>query len=470
MIIMKIMLWKHGIDDGTTGELPHIGLAILARDMKNCGHDPFIIDNHFDFANSGQTMKILTTEKPDLLCISLVSQEWLLDSVQEIINIAVQKKIPVWLGGPHIYGYWDLLENDDRFAKIIIGEADGCFEEILNSPDRIIHLKRSKKFMCPDFKLLKNHQKMITYPVYVSRGCKFNCSFCAGTKTHGNRWRPRKIDEKLWQELDSISVHFPKVHQISVIDDAFSTDLDHAKYFLKEYIRRKYPYPLTVFNVRADQIDLEFAQLLKQVGTPSLAFGIESGDVEVFKLVRKGESLEMIRKGIAITQQVGIKPWLNMVIGLPGDSPEAHAQSMKWVLEIPRPWIIQWLHFAPYRNTWAYDYFVKQGDIEDGYIPWLQGGRFENWPENGIFDAKGFSRRRKMLAQLDAYLRCNTPVLILNDEKIRKLCEENELTDIYRAWRKDAPIREFVRDTLPHKVAKGQINQSVYEQLSEDFL
>ena len=345
--------------------------------------------------------------------------------------------------------------------KLIIGEADGCFEEILNSPDRIVHLKRTEKFMAPDFTLLRNHQNMITYPVYVSRGCKFNCSFCAGTKTHGNKWRPRKIDEELWLELDSIAVHCPKVRQISVIDDAFSADLDHAKYFLKEYIRRQYPYPITVFNVRADQIDLEFVELLKQVGVPSLSFGIESCDAEVFKLVRKGESSETIRKAIAITQQVDIKPWLNMVIGLPGDSPEAHARSIKGVLEISRPWIIQWLHFAPYRNTCAYDHFVKQGDIEDGYIPWLQGGRFENWPENGIFDAKGFSRRQKMLAQLEAYLRCNTPVLILNDEKIRKLCEENELTDIYRAWRKDAPIREFVRDTLPHKVAKGQINQSV---------
>ena len=86
--------------------------------MKNCGHAPFIIDNHFDFGNLGKTLEILTTENPDLLCISLVSQEWLLDSVQKVINIAVQKKIPVWLGGPHIYGYWDLLKNDDRFAQI----------------------------------------------------------------------------------------------------------------------------------------------------------------------------------------------------------------------------------------------------------------------------------------------------------------------------------------------------------------
>ena len=264
---MKVMLWKHGIDDGSTGELPHTGLGILARSIKEEGHDVFIADHHFNLVEDNVAINLLDEEKPDLLCISMVSQEWLFQGVQDMLNAAHEREIEVWVGGPHTYGYWDILESDHRISKIVVGEADGAFATILNSKERVIQLGRASLFQAPDFTCVMDHHKMITYPIFTSRGCTHNCSFCVGTRTHGRKWRARPLDDKFWAEIDMIEEHFPNVDRIAVIDDAFTGNLEHAKTFLKEYIRRSYKYKLTIFNVRADQIDKEFLQLLKMVGS-----------------------------------------------------------------------------------------------------------------------------------------------------------------------------------------------------------
>ncbi len=462
---MNIMLWKHGINDGTTGELPHTGLGVLARDIKSAGHTPLLIDNHFSPEDIDVAFETVRSLWPDLLCISLVTQEWSIPTVQEMIDLAVELKIPVWIGGPHAYSYSDFLVEDDRLTKIIIGEADGHFAEILASEERVMEFPRAQRLHFPDFVEMYNRENLVNYPMFISRGCKFNCTFCAATKARGNRWRSQPLDKAFWYEIDAIEKYFPKVQRISIIDDAFTNDLEHAKSFLKEYIRRGYPYQLNIFNIRADQMDVEFLELLKICRVETLAIGIESGDPEVFQMLKKAEKLETIEWAIGEMQKVGINPWLNMIIGLPGDSPEAHARSMAWVDKIPKPYVIQWLHYAPYRNTWAYKYYVDRGDIEDGFMPGLQGGVYEDLPEIGLFDADGFSRHQKMLAQLQGYLKCGSPILVLNYKKIRTLCEENGMMDLYNEWCEKAPIRRFIEETLPNKVAKGQIAASCLEEV-----
>jgi len=471
---MKVLLWKPGVYDSTRGELPTIGLAILATSIIEAGHSVTIADHHFYPPAEDQIetafIELLKEQKPDLLGISAVSHEWTMSRVQAAINAAHEMGIPIWVGGPHAVAFWDILEQDKRISKVVIGEADGRFQTILDSEDKVLRLGRSEVFNEPTFSAMLNSENLADYPLFVSRGCHYNCTFCAATKVFGSRWRGRALDDAFWDELDRITVNHPKCKMISIIDDAFTQDLDHAKNFLKEYIRRQYPYQVSVFNVRADYIDEEFLDLLKQTGVETLAVGIESGDPEVFRLLRKGEKLETIATAVRMIQKAGIVPWLNMVIGLPGDSIEAHRRSVDWILQFDQPRIVQWLIFTPFRGTPAYDYFVECGDLEDGYIPSIQS-RYEKLPDNGMFDSTEFSSEAKSLAQMEAFLKCRTPILILSDENVRRLCKKHDMWDLYEDWRANAPIREFLETTVPNKIAKGQesMDPEEYKKLMAQF-
>jgi len=471
---MNVLLWKPGVYDSTRGELPTIGLAILATSVIESGHRVTIADHHFSPPPDGEEetafIELLKQTKPDLLGLSAVSHEWAMPRVQAAIDVAFEMGIPVWVGGPHAVAFWDILEQDERIAKVVIGEADGRFQDILDSDEKVLRLGRSSVFNEPSFSAMINSENLVDYPLFVSRGCHYNCTFCAATKVFGSRWRGRDLDSVFWDELDRIAVNHPKCKMISIIDDAFTQDLQHAKDFLQEYIRRGYPYKVGVFNVRADYIDEEFLDLLKQTGVETLAVGIESGDPEVFRKLRKGEKLETIATAIRMIQKAGIIPWMNMVIGLPGDTLEAHRRSIEWVLQFDQPRIVQWLIFTPFRGTPAYDYFVERGEIEDGYIPNFQG-RYEQLPDDGMFTSTEFSRTAKSLAQLEAFLRCRVPILILSDEKVRRLCKENDMWDLYEDWHANAPIKEFLMKTVPNKIAKGQesMDEEQYRTLLGQF-
>ncbi|MCK0069480.1 B12-binding domain-containing radical SAM protein [Kordiimonas laminariae] len=472
---LKILLWKPGVYDMTRGELPTIGLSILATSAINAGHEAVVADHHFSPPPEDKAeeaiLDLLDEHKPDILGISAVSYEWTMPRVQAALNAAKERNIQVWLGGPQAVAYSDKLVEDDRLTKIVIGEADGRFNKILEAEEKIIHLGRSPSFDRPTFTAMIDHEELTTYPLFVSRGCHYNCTFCAATKVFGNRWRARELSPELWDEIDQIAVNHPKCKTISIIDDAFTQDMDHAKNFLKEYLRRGYPYQVSVFNVRADYLDEEILLLLKKTGVETLAVGIESADPEVFRMLRKGEKLETIETAIRLIQKAGLVPWLNMVIGLPGDNIEAHRRSLDWVLQFDQPRVIQWNIFSPFRGTMAYDYFVKTGDIEDGFTPpfW---GRYEQLPDDGMFDAADFSREEKSLAQLEAFLKCNVPIIILSDKKVRALCKEHGMWDLYEEWRKNAPIKEFLENTVPNKVEKGQesISQEDYNSLMAEFV
>ncbi len=462
---MKVMLWKHGVNDGTQDELPHIGLGILSREIKDAGHDVFAADHHYYPVDDNVAISLLEKERPDILGVSITSQEWAMPAPQAVIDKAYEMGITVWVGGPHTTGYWDILEKDQRLSKVVVGEADGSFEDILKSEDRIIHLSPVTSLHTPDFTFMMNYQSMTDYPIYTSMGCQYSCSFCSGTKTHA-RWRPRPLDDYFWDEMDAISRKYPSVTQACVIDDNFTADQDRAKFFINEFLRRGYPCRLNIMNVRADQIDEEYIELMKKLGIDELSIGVESADPEVARMMTKGETLETIRNAIELIQHAGITPWLHMIIGLPGDSPEAHKRSLDWVLSIPTPRIVQWNQYAPYRGTRAYDYFVKQGDLEDGFLPGFSAIPYDQFPQYGFFDSKGFSREQKMLAQLEAYLRCNTPILILSDERVRKTCQEHGMEELYQEWRKNAPIERFIANRLPKKIKKGQVSESASRLLS----
>ncbi len=471
---MKVLLWKPGVYDSTRGELPTIGLGILATSIIKSGHEVVIADHHFSPPEPEDietaTIDLLYREQPDILGLSLVSHEWEMPRVQAAIDAAHRMNIPIWIGGPHAVAYGDMLEKDKRLTKIIIGEADNRFEEILNSSDKLMNFGRSPVFNRPTFTVMQDHQDLLTYPLFVSRGCHYNCTFCSAAKVFGNRWRGRELNQELWDELDEIAVNHPKCRLISVIDDAFTQDMDHAKNFLREYIRREYPYQVNVFNVRADYLDEEVLLLLKETGVRTMSVGVESGDPEVFRMMRKGETLDQVSNAIRLIQKVGMIPWINMVIGLPGDTLEAHRRSVEWVLTHEKPRIVQWNMYSPLRGTAAYEFFVKRGDFEDGFIAGFSN-RYEKLPESGPFDAFDFSREEKTLAQLEAFLRCHVPIIILSDKRIRKLSKENGLWHHYEDWRQNAPIREFLEVTLPRKMAKSQasITSEEYNSVLAEF-
>ena len=290
---------------------------------------------------------------------------------------------------------------------------------------------------------------------YANKVLVHNCSFCMGGKIHRG-WRPRQIRE-VFEELKNLE-QFPKLRRVYVIDDCFSADIYHARLFLSRWYAEGWSekYELSIMNVRADQIDAELLYLMALCGVKELPIGVESADPTVFKYVGKGETLEDIRKAISTIQNAGITPWLNMIVGLPLDNQERHQNSLNWVLGIDHPRIVHWFQFSPFRKTKAYDWCLKQGVIEDGFIPNAYGRKYDEFPWFPSHETEDFSKVQRARAQLEGYLACGSPILI-NTPNLWKVSCELGLGKAYRNWEEIAPIKEYTDKHLKYKVERGQL-------------
>ena len=421
--------------------MPSLGMGVLARSAKMDGHDVGVYDGHLLNDNVPRGFSY-----PDILCISAVSQEG--------IRVPLFNDSPyIILGGPHAYSYWDKIDSP-YIDKIVVGEADGKFNEILSSKERVLFVgnRTSEELLAPDYSDFYGKNEMKGYSTYISRGCTGSCSFCQSGKAHG-RWRKRSA-ESIQAEFEEIK-QYPSVTTVHLIDDAFSANVEHAKGFLEFYLSHGFKYKLNIFNVRADQLDREMLDMMKRAGVVNLPIGVESADPIVYKAVGKGESLNEIKEGIRLIQEAGIVPWLNMIIGLPFDTWERTQNSIEWVETIPDPKIVHWFVYSPFRGTRAYKQLVTEGIIEDGYIPPPYGRRYDNLPWESDFETPDFSFEERRKAHLCAYLRTGSPILV--NSNILKDVLKYDLKDEYIQWLNKAPLDDYIEKELPKKKEKEQI-------------
>jgi len=420
--------------------MPSLGMGIVARSAKMDGHKVMVMDGHLNGKRPG-------IGDCDILCVSAVSQEG------DDIPRSYDRPYTI-LGGPHAYSYWDKIGNN--IDKIVVGEIDGKFNEVLNGKDRIMFIgnRTSEELLAPDYSDFYGKDKMLGYSTYTSRGCTNVCSFCQSGKAHG-KFRVRD-NSSLFDEFASIK-NYPCVRTIHIVDDAFTADIGHAKSFLEFFLEHGYEriYKLNIFNVRADQLDSEILGMMKRAGVVNLPIGVESADPIVYKAVGKGESLNEIKEGIKLIQESGIVPWLNMIIGLPFDTWERTLNSIEWVESIPAPKIVHWFVYSPFRGTKAYQYYVKRGIIKDGYIPPPYGRRYDNLPWDSDFETPDFTFEERRKAHLYAYLKTKSPILI--NSNILKDVISYGFVDDYLLWLKHAPLKDYIDKELPKKHEKEQV-------------
>ena len=449
----KVLIYKTGLNDGSQNEIPNLGMGILAREMKRIGHEVVIYDGHFHRMPETYIHELIANN--DIICLSLASQEWNLAQTQWVIELAHVLKKTVILGGPHAYAYWDILLNDKRIDKIVVGEVDYQVEKVLTTNSPVVNIGRANVLSSPDFSSLIGKDNVLGYPLYTSRGCTNLCCFCMGGKIHRG-WRHREFNADFFTELASLKT-YPNLKRVYIIDDCFSANLDHAKQVLIHWKTLGYykKYSLCIVNVRADQIDEELLSLMADCRIEELPIGVESADEEVFRYVGKGETLDDIKKAIMVIQEAGITPWLNMIVGLPHDNPKRHNKSLRWVLDIKGPKVTHWFQFSPFRNTKAYDWLIKQGAIDDGFIPSAYGRRYDELPWYPEFETEDFTKVQRARAQLQAFLLCGSPILI-NVPNLWKVSCELGLIGEYNLWEKIAPIQDYVEKHLGYKKEREQ--------------
>lgn len=173
--------------------------------------------------------------------------------------------------------------------------------------------------------------------IHTSRGCPFDCIFCANGKVHGKKVRYMSVDKVISEVAQMVRQY--NIEVLLIEDDHFLSDKDRAKHILREIckfgIKVEFPNGIAVYA-----IDDEVGCLLKEAGVTTISLAIESGSDYVLRyIIKKPLVVKMIKPAVKILMQNGIDVHAFIVTGLPGETDTHRAETRRMLYDVGFDWV-----------------------------------------------------------------------------------------------------------------------------------
>ncbi len=324
---------------------PPLGVTYVAAAFESAGAEVKI----FDYIVSGYTPEKLKAQldefQPDVVGSTSVTLNF--PAAAGIISTAKRYRpsLITMMGGPHVsftaersladYPGIDLIvrgEGERTIAELMAEEMNpSAWEKIRGlafRQDGGIVMTDSQPFIedldtlpLPARHLLPlSRYQALGYSISIitSRGCPYSCIFCQGRRMVGNRVRLRSAPLVV-DEIEQILAY--GIDRINVADDLFVSQSGRVKEVCGEILRRGLRFSWSAF-ARVNTVDRETLKLMREAGCDSVSFGVETGNPDLLKRIRKGITREQVREAVDLCKETGIIAHTSFIVGLPGETPE----------------------------------------------------------------------------------------------------------------------------------------------------
>jgi radical SAM superfamily enzyme YgiQ (UPF0313 family) len=330
-------------------------------------HDKRLVDLCFEEDPLGALARRLDAEKPDLIAIGLRNIQNMdytgIDANMEFYRAMMRvvrkhSDAPVILGGG---GFSvmpvEIMENLGADYGIP-GEAERAFPRFLeelekDEPDlatvESLHYREHGKIRfngrmgpflvmdelaSPDRSLVDDryYTDYGTESLQTKRGCPLKCDYCTYPKIEGARGRVRDPG-RVADEFMEIAARRPDVDHVFIVDSVFNLPIRHAKEVCRQLVRRGNETPWTSY-INPTAFDEELAQLMAEAGATGMEIGSDSGCDEVLARLRKGFTVDKIRRVNELSRPVGLKDCHSFILGTTGETMDDVERTLDFVEDL----------------------------------------------------------------------------------------------------------------------------------------
>ena len=329
---------------------PPLGVTYVAAAFVAAGAEVRIFDYIVCGYSKEKLRKQLEDFQPDAIGATSVTMNFY--EAQRILRDvkSYNPEIITMMGGPHVsFTAKETLRKYPEIDLIVIGEAEDtiakltlCLKQqnkwrdirgIAYRQDDEIVITGKREFITdvdrihlPARHLLPvSRYRALGFPVSMitSRGCPNSCIFCLGRKMVGSKIRRRKAEFVLDEMEQIIGYGFER---INIADDLFAVDKERVLEICAGIKERGLKFPWSAF-ARVDTVTQEMLEAMAEAGCDSVSFGVETGNPEMLKRIKKGIKLEQVGAAVKMCKQAGIIAHASFMVGLPGETKETLLQT-----------------------------------------------------------------------------------------------------------------------------------------------
>ena len=272
-----------------------------------------------------------------------------------------RRGVPVILGGHH-----PTLRPDEAALhadSIVIGEADGVWDEVLRNVGKRQLKPRYHHPETLPFERIRVNRGVFAGKKYLpvamvetTRGCPFSCNFCSVTTFFGRSFRHRPPAEVV-AEIESTDQKF-----VFLVDDNIVADKEAAKELFRALI------PLKIRWISQASLtmtkDKELMQLMHASGCAGVLTGIESINRANLKQIHKSWNTVGIgyNEALKIARDNGIAIVGSFILGMDEDTPASLDQLLEFAVQ-EKFFAALFNLLTPYPGTDLYDQFLREGRL-----------------------------------------------------------------------------------------------------------
>lgn len=409
------------------GEQIPLGIYYIAAYLRQNGYDVFAVDAEArkltEEAIAGEIGQI----RPDFVGISSTTVAF-----HRALEVAARIKrdypeLPVVLGGPHVTSNVEHSLSFDSFDYGVIGEGEITALELFNAlsghgriagidglayrdgTGKVIVNKRRKFIddldmlpfpaydLIPDLSLYtpppSNYKTLPVMNMITSRGCPNLCTFC-DRNIFGRKYRERSA-RNVYEEIKYLQDKY-HVREIAFVDDTFLINKQRI-YQLFELLNREGRRLHWTCMARINNVTFEFLKFLRKSGCWNIAFGIESGDEEILRAIKKNISLGDVSQVIDWCNTLKIKTKGFFIVGHPLETVETIDRTIRLACRLKLDAVVVTIN-TPIPGSQQYAEAAKYGTLDT--TDW---SKFNYW--RPVFVPKGLTENILLEKQKKFYLK-----------------------------------------------------------------
>lgn len=367
-----------------------LGLAYIAAVLEREGMAVDLIDAPVERLSPSGVVDRICDFAPD--AIGITSTTTFFKNAREIAAPIKKRKpeVPIIIGGNHITIHPEELLKHSYFDFAVLGEGEVTMIELLDAISGgreigrvkgIAYRKNAQLRIAPKRERIKDldslpfparhllpihryspmpndEYRLPKTAMITSRGCPYHCIFC-DHNVYGNlytSYTPRRIVLEMKHLVDTYGIK-----DIAFVDSLFAISREKVEGFLKEMEKERMNVTWTC-TIRCDTMHKSLLKRMKEAGCWRVRIGIESGNEEVLRFIKKGVSKEEIRRVVKWADEVNLQPKAFFMLGHCSDTRETIEETIRFARSIPLKDITVQLN-TPLKGTEQFTLYKKYGDL-----------------------------------------------------------------------------------------------------------